>query len=115
MIEAELALGELRRRRDETQRQISFEQRTTKPNVLKIRSLESESAKLYTKLQRLQFLSKEATELERTLSLKMMTRYPENQPYRNEYKRELSRTRRQLKELAAQYQPKPKTRPAYAF
>jgi hypothetical protein len=115
MIEVELAIAELRRRRAETQRQISFEERTSKPNTLKIRALESESAKLYTKLQRLQFLDKEASELERTLSLKMMTRYPENRPYRNEYKRELTRTRRQLKELASNYQPKPKTRPAYAF
>ena len=114
MIEAELAITELKRRAKEAQRKLQLEERTTKPDLLRLRTLQNEQSNLLLKAQRVKQLADEVKSLESTLSMKMMNRYPENKPYRNEFKRELTRLRRTLKDTAVPYQPKPAPRRGYS-
>jgi hypothetical protein len=113
MIEVEKALEELKRLQAEAQRKIRNEEYGRKPDQLRLRTLHNESARLFEKIQRMQALYREVKELESSLSMKMMNRYPENKPYRAEYKRDLHRTKRQLLEMAMRHQPKEQPRRRY--
>lgn len=114
MIEVEKALTEIARRRDELARQIRMERSARTPSEVKIRSFEHQGSLLLIKHQTLSGLRREVKELEYSLTLKMMTRYPENQPYRNEWRRELHRFQRRMEEMAAAFQPKEKPNSRWA-
>lgn len=114
MIEVDKALAELVRRREELARQIRMERSNRTPSDVKIRTYEHQDSLLLVKHQALSTLKREVKELEYSLTLKMMTRYPENAPYRNEWRRELHRSKKRMVEMAALYQPKEKAKSRWA-
>jgi di/tripeptidase len=108
MIDTEPTLKELQKQLVECERKLrnaTYYQQQTRNEVL-IRSLQNQKQVLNTRISRLKELAREVKDLESTLSMKMMNRYPENKPHRTEYKRELTRATRQLCEFVAKYEPK---------
>jgi chromosome segregation ATPase len=109
MIDTDPTLKELQKQLTECDRQLrnaTYYQHQREPDQFKIRRLESQKHTLNSRIARLKELTREVKDLESTLSMKMMNRYPENKPRRNEYKRELTRLTRQLNEFVEKYKPK---------
>lgn len=110
MVEVDKALVEIANRRGEIARQLRAERANRAPSSIKVRTLEHQDSLLLTKHQTLSGLKREVKELEYSLTLKMMTRYPENRASATEWRRELTRLRRRMEDMAALYQPKEKVK-----
>jgi uncharacterized protein YoxC len=116
MIDTEPTLKELQKQLAECERQLrNATYNPQRQDQFLVRRLQNQKETLNVRLSRLKELTREVKDLESTLSMKMMNRYPENKPRRTEYKRELTRVNRQLCEFVEKHKPKETVRrPAFS-